>query len=192
MQEFEEHLIPNRIRTIRKKLNLTLDELASKINMSRAYVSKLERSRKAPPISTLFKIAKSLNVDLNYLITGISGQYNNQKVSLVAEDEQLGVIHQRSSYGYIYKALAYKKNNKLMEAFKIIVPSKEEQEPFIHDGEEFNYLLKGKARVFVDGEWYLMNEGDSIYYDSALPHYAVSIGGKEAIFLQVNTQPKNK
>lgn len=186
MKDFKEHLIPNRIRQIRKSLNLTLDELAEKINMTKAYVSKLERSEKAPPIATLYKIARALKVDLNYLITGIvnSGVSN---ISFVPRREQISVINRRSGYGYVYFALAYKKGNKLMEPFKIVVPNTAEPTPFSHPGEEFNYLVKGKARFFIGGSVYDMVEGDSIYFDSSLPHYAVAAEGGKAVFIMVNS-----
>lgn len=186
VDEFNEHLIPNRIRQIRKSMDLTLEELAEKIKMTKAYVSKLERSKKAPPISTLFKIARALKVDLNYLITGVMNS-TNSKISFVPKEEQISVINRRTGYGYVYYALAYRKSNKTMEPFLITVPDIPEPVPFSHNGEEFNYLIKGKARFFIGGTFYDMKEGDSIYFDSSLPHYAVATEGKEAVFLMVNT-----
>ena len=93
-------------------------------------------------------------------------------------------------YDYIYYALAYKKDNKLMEPFLIEVRNKKESTPFSHPGEEFNYLLKGRAEMYIDGKTYRMEEGDSIYFDSSLPHYARSISDKNAFFLLVNTAEK--
>ena len=78
-----------------------------------------------------------------------------------------------------------------MEPFKIIVPNNAEPAPFSHEGEEFNYLLKGKANMIVNGTIFEMKEGDSIYFDSSLPHYAVATENKEAVFLLVNTSKKN-
>ena len=191
IEEFQEYRIPNRIRTIRKSMNLTLEQLSKKVEMTKAYLSKLERSEKAPPIATLYKIAKALNVDINYLITGRTIDYSKNKVSFVPAEKQLSVLNKRSNYGYIYKALAYTKSNKLMEPFIIVVPPKKEVQPFSHEGEEFNYLIEGKSKMFVAGKFYTMKQGDSIYFESSQPHYAVGLDNKNAVFLQVSIVPKN-
>lgn len=187
MDEFDEKLISNRIRIIRKSKGLTIKDLADKINMTKAYVSKLERSDKAAPISTLYKIGKALEVDLNFLITG--NRPEGSRISFVKKEEQISVVKKRRIYDYIYYALAFKRDNKLMEPFIIEAHNKKEIIPFSHLGEEFNYLLKGEAEIYVDGKIYKMKEGDSLYFDSMLPHYARSTTDKNAYFLLVNTLP---
>jgi len=187
MSEFEEHLIPRRIRVVRKSMNMTAEDLAKKIDMTKAYISKLERAKKAPPISTLYRIALALDVDMNYLITGKNINYNNSKASFVKSGEQISVDGRRGKeYGYRYYALAFKKSQKLMEPFKIVVSNKEEKKPFSHPGEEFNYLIEGEVEFFLGADVYKMKPGDSLYFDSSLPHYARSTTNKDAIFLMVD------
>jgi len=188
MEEFDEKLISNRIRSIRKAKGFTIKDLALKINMTKAYVSQMERSDKAAPISTLYKIAKALNVDLNFLITGVRPEVSS--ISFVKKEEQISVSKKRRIYDYIYYALAFKRDNKLMEPFIIEVRNKNESTPFSHPGEEFNYLLKGEAEMYINGKIYRMKEGDSIYFDSSLPHYAKSTTDENAYFLLVNTIEK--
>lgn len=185
MDEFDEKLISNRIRIIRKSKGFTIKDLADNINMTKAYVSKVERSDKAAPISTLYKISKVLDVDLNFLITGKRPEGSG--VSFVKKEEQISVLKKRRIYDYIYYALAFKRDNKSMEPFIIEVRNKKETTPFSHLGEEFNYLLKGEAEMYIDRKIYKMKEGDSIYFDSTLPHYARSTTNKNAYFLLVNT-----
>jgi acetyl-CoA synthetase len=61
-----------------------------------------------------------------------------------------------------------------------------------HEGEEFNYIIKGSLRFRIDGEEVILNEGDSVYYNSGLPHGMVAAGDADCQFLAVVIAPKGK
>ena len=165
---------------------MTLDDLAKSIDVSKSYISKLERSKKSPPISTLYKITTALGSDLNFLITG-HDLYNSKKVSVVKNNEQFKVSGNNKSSDYIYYALAYKKNNKLMEPFLVEVSKNSILKPYSHDGEEFNYILKGKVEFIVDNDIFILNEGDSIYFESKMSHSVRNLNSEKSILISVNT-----
>jgi len=183
-EEFSEKDICERIRALRKNLKMSINELAEKINMSKAYISKIEKSHKAPPISTLFKISKVLKVDLTYLI---SGKIENEEISYVKADE-ITLIPSKGSeeYGYKGYSLAYKISSKLMEPFKLEVSNKAPTVFFSHTGQEFNYLLEGDAEIIVNNKVFKMQKGDSLYFNSLLPHYLRSTKKEKAIFISVD------
>ena len=71
-----------------------------------------------------------------------------------------------------------------MEPF-LLMPAFDERAIFSHDGEEFMYILEGVHEFIYDNKKYILNEGDSIYFDSRIPHTGRSIGKKRAKILAV-------
>lgn len=54
-----------------------------------------------------------------------------------------------------------------------------------HDGQEFNYVISGKMMLYIGDISYELSEGDSVYFDSSIPHAEVALGDKEAQFIAV-------
>ncbi len=54
-----------------------------------------------------------------------------------------------------------------------------------HEGQEFNYVLSGRMLIQINGKDMILNEGDSIYFDSSLPHGMQALDGKEVKFLAI-------
>jgi len=86
--------------------------------------------------------------------------------------------------GYHYEALAHQKSGKNMEPF-LLMPAFDEKAIFSHDGEEFMYILEGVHEFVYDNKKYTLHEGDSIYFDSRVPHTGRSMGKKRAKILAV-------
>jgi len=92
--------------------------------------------------------------------------------------ENIGSLAEGSLYGYSYEALSFDKPGKNMEPY-IIEPAFEEKSIFQHEGEEFLYVLEGRHEFIYDDKKYLMEEGDCVYFDSAVPHTGRSLGKKK-------------
>jgi transcriptional regulator with XRE-family HTH domain len=190
-EQFNEEMISKRIRNLRESKNMTLNDLAKKIDVSSSYISKLERSKKSPPISILYKISKAFKTDLNYIITGFE-VYKNTKISVIRKSEQIKVIGRNRSGNYDYFSLAYKKDNKLMEPFILEISNKSKAEPYTHDGEEFNYVLKGKVVFIIENDIFELNEGDSIYFESELSHIIKNLDKNDkSVLISINTVKKD-
>ena len=137
-------------------------------------IKRLESGALIPSLSPLLKIAKALNVRLGTFLddapqTGpvviksgksenvirFSGENNNLKESKLE-----------------FYSLASGKTDRHMEPFLIDVhpPVTEDYELSSHEGEEFIFVMKGQIEVLYGKETYLVSEGDSIYYDSVVPH----------------------
>jgi transcriptional regulator with XRE-family HTH domain len=181
--------ITKNIKELRKQKRITLQQLADLTGLTKGYLSKIERAKKAPPYSTLNKIALALNVDAASLLGSNFNQSQDKRISFTRQHdrqrvEQLGSIADGSLYGYQYEALAYDKHGKNMEPF-IIEPAFEDEAIFQHEGEEFMFVLEGKHEFVYDGETYIMEKGDSVYFDAAVPHTGKSLGKKKAKLLAV-------
>jgi transcriptional regulator with XRE-family HTH domain len=184
-----EEFITKNIKDLRKQKKITLQQLADLTGLTKGYLSKIERAKKAPPYSTLNKIAMALNVDAASLLGDNFNQSREKRISLTRKHkrkriEQLGSIADGSLYGYRYEALAHDKHGKNMEPY-IIEPAFEDEVLFQHEGEEFMFVLEGKHEFIYDGETFIMEKGDSVYFDAAVPHTGKSLGQKKAKLLAV-------
>ena len=184
-----EETIARNIYQLRKKRKITLDKLAELTHLTKGYLSKIERSQKAPPYSTLNKIAMAFGVDAASLLEenprdGQKTQISFTKKSKGKSIKVVGSLAEGSLYGYNYEALASDKSGKNMEPF-IIEPAFDEEAIFQHEGEEFMYVLEGRHEFIYNGNRYLMEKGDSVYFDAAVPHTGKSLGKKKAKLLAV-------
>jgi transcriptional regulator with XRE-family HTH domain len=180
----DEKQISKNIKKLRLSRGLSLDQLAHLTGLTKGYVSKIEHSEKAPPFSTLIKLAGALDVDPNLLIADESEPLEDVRFCIVRRGERKAVATRGTLYGYHYEALAYRKAGKNMQPY-LITPAFDEQAVFSHEGEEFMYVLKGTHEFTYDGERYILEEGDSIYFDSAVPHSGRSVGTEPAKVLAI-------
>jgi transcriptional regulator with XRE-family HTH domain len=184
-----EEIIARNINSLRKKRKITLEKLAELTGLTKGYLSKIERSEKAPPYSTLNKIAVAFGVDPAFFL---EENYRDKKDTQISFTKQgrgksvrsVGSLAEGSLYGYSYEALVSDKSGKNMEPF-IIEPSFDEEAIFQHEGEEFMYVLEGKHELIYDERHYIMEKGDCVYFDAAVPHTGRSLGKKKAKLLAV-------
>jgi transcriptional regulator with XRE-family HTH domain len=187
----DEKQIVRNIKNLRLTKQVSLGKLAKLTGLTKSYVSKIENSDKAPPFSTLIKIADALDTDISFLIADDSELPKDIRLCIIRADERKEVVSRGTLYGYHYEALAHKKIGKNMEPF-IIMPAFREKGVFSHEGEEFFYVLEGTHEFVYDGKKHLLHEGDSIYFDSVVPHTGRSVGKKKAKILAVMYSYKRK
>lgn len=182
----DEKIISKNIRRIRLERQLSVEQLAKMSGLTKGYMSKIENSPKAPPFSTLIKIAAALNTDVSTFVSSDTETAQDIPLCIVrANERKEGISRDGTLYGYQYEALAYKKIGKNMEPY-IITPAFEEKKVFTHEGEEFMFVLEGTHEFVYGNKRYILEPGDSIYFDSSVPHTGRSIGEKPAKVLVVS------
>ena len=179
----DEKQIAKNIKKIRLESNMSQERIAELSGLTKGYISKIEKSDKAPPLSTLSKIANALDVDITILTAEELEVPRDVNLCIVRKGEGKRVSS-ATLEGYHYEALAYKKSGKNMEPF-ILMPAFDEKAIFSHEGEEFMYALEGTHEIIYREKKYILHEGDSIYFDSIIPHTGRSIGKKRAKLLAV-------
>jgi len=179
----DERQITKKIKKIRLESSMSQEKLADLSGLTKGYISKIEKSDTAPPLSTLSKIADALNVDITVLTAEELEFPGDVSICIVRKGEGKK-ISSATLEGYHYEALAHTKSGKNMEPF-LLMPAFDEKAIFAHDGEEFMYILEGVHEFIYDNKKYTLNEGDSIYFDSRIPHTGRSIGKKRAKILAV-------
>jgi transcriptional regulator with XRE-family HTH domain len=180
----DEKSIARNIKALRLNKKMSLDTLSHLTGLTKGYLSKIERSHRAPPLSTLNKIALTLDVDVTFFLRENTEEVKDTNLAVVKKGERKKVITKGSLYGYEYEALAYNKPSKNMEPF-ILSPAFNKEATFQHDGEEFMYVLEGRHEFTYNGKRYVLKRGDSIYFDSRVPHSGRSLGDKKAKILTV-------
>ena len=182
--------IGKRIKTLRTERRITLDQLARQTGFTKGYLSKVEKSEKAPPVSTLLNIAKVLDVTLSVLLGEESQQ---SSLCLVRKDERPLMARDGTAFGYSYEAVAYKFPDRLMEAFVLTLPlSSKKKTIYQHEGQEILFVLQGTMKFFYGSEEYIVHEGDCIYFDSGIPHLGVSVSPEEVKCFMVSCNLKGK
>jgi transcriptional regulator with XRE-family HTH domain len=180
--------IPKKLRALRKGKNVSLSELAEQTGLTKGYLSRIENSSNPPPISTLGKIATALGADITDLFPKIEESAQNHELVISRNLQGTPSDGLGTSYGYYYENLALEKKGKNMEPFIVTVGFDHPvniQTDFCHQGEEFLYVLEGTMEFFFKGQSYVLEQGDSVYFDADVPHSGKSVGDKKAKLLIV-------
>ena len=180
--EIRELRLGDKIRKLRQERRLTLQEVADLTGLSKPLLSQIENDQVTPPLATLLKIAKGLRVGIHFFFE----DEGDRRKYVLTKGEQ-GMVSQRrpksdAPEGYRYQSLAPGIRHKQMEPFLVEFDLKEWHDTsfYNHEGEEFLYILEGELEFHYGEEVMLLVPGDSIFYDSAIPHGYVSIGGQKA------------
>ncbi len=175
----KEEEVGSRIKELRLKAGLTLSKLAEKTGITQGYLSKIENSSNAPPVSTLLMIARALNVGMSEIF----GENESSKlISLVRMQKRPFVAKNGSIFGYSYQALAHKFYNKHFDPYILTIPANVKRETdfhFEHKGEEMLFVLKGKMKFLYGDEEFNLNEGDCVFFDASIPHNGFSRDNNE-------------
>jgi transcriptional regulator with XRE-family HTH domain len=171
----DEIIISRNIKKLRKQNHFTLEKLAALTGLTKGYLSKVERSEKAPPYSTLNKIAGALGIEVTHFFEKNSEPLIDTRIS-IQKNKQGPVIKATSQLsGYDYEVLSADKPGKNMEPFIIHAPA-EITKMYAHEGEEFMYVLEGRLEFIYGETTYILEQGDNVYFDSCVPHSGKSLG----------------
>ena len=172
--------IAQRVKELREISDLTVAEVASKVELSPEEYEAYESGRVDMSISLLIKLSELYGVDTTTLLTGQA-----PRLSVCALTRRnTGTTVKRAKH-YIYKNLAYNFNHRKIEPLLVTVEpgTNADMETNSHEGHEFDYVLQGALRLKVGDQDMILNEGDSAYYDSIHPHAMQAYGDKTCVFL---------
>jgi len=161
-------MIAMRIRDLREILGMTQEEAAQKSGVPMEDYQAYEAGDKDFSFSHLFNIAETLGVDISDLLTGESPKLRGYVLTRSGK----GLAFERRKQ-YHYQHLAYNFSHKLAEPFIVTVDHDEPgtvKQAHSHEGQELDYVLEGYLRIILGGNELLLAPGDSVYFDSALPH----------------------
>jgi transcriptional regulator with XRE-family HTH domain len=170
--------VGGRLMALRKSSGLTLEELSERSGFTKGYLSKIENGRQTPPIGSLSRIAQALGTDIAAFFRDEEPAARS-RVSVVRANDRPPVQRGETAFGYDYQSLAHELAHKRMQPFVFTFPSEIDKYVFFeHEGEEFLFVLKGRVAFQVGVEKWVLEAGDSIYFESRIPHRGWSVGGE--------------
>jgi len=189
------HTPGERIAEIRKTYSISREVLAERSGVSADLISNIEDNGHIPDLAPLIKISRGLGVRLG---------------TLLDDHEQLGPVICRAGgaasasrfktglpegiasgdhHGMNFNTLASDKNGRHMEPFIVTIEADAQQDKSTHEGEEFIYVMEGKLALEYGVDKDILNTGDSIYYDSIVPHRVFSADDNPVKILAVIYTP---
>lgn len=169
-------IIGEKIKNIREMKNISIEEMAERSGLKEDQITRIEGNEDFPSLAPLIKIARVLGVRLGTFLDDQQelGPVICRQESLKCQ-EGIGFTNNAvTKHKYMsYHALSTDKSGRHMEPFIIDVkPAKDADFVFsTHEGEEFIYVIEGTIEINYGKNVYILNEGDSIYYDSIVAHH---------------------
>ena len=170
--------VGNRIRQFRESRNMSMQDLAEATGLGVDFLDTLEKDSVYPSIGPLQKIARALNVRLGTFMDDVACQ-DPIITRKEGRDAVLTMKHTAAKRPlYRYFSLAKGKADRNMEPFFIeVMPEPEEDRKLSsHQGEELIIVQSGKLLVIYGKKTEVLEAGDSVYYNSVVPHYVGAYG----------------
>lgn len=171
--------IAERIKAMRELCEIPVEEMAGIVGKTVEEYTEYESGKLDFSFTFLHKCAERFGIDIVELLTGENPHLSG--FTLVRNGQGLPI---KRRVGFEYQHLAYNFKDKLAETFVVIAPYIEEDQDApirtsTHEGQEFDYILEGTLRFTHNGHVMDLGPGDSVYYDSGMPHgmYATSKDG---------------
>ena len=171
-----------KMKQLRDARKISFEQLTNKTGFSQRYLKEIEEGIAIPPVSAVIQIAKALSVD--------SGSF------LSAEEQEASERKRRESFfkrtqAYSYKTLTPEAETRHMKAFLVTIDPKQDHKmvEYRHQGEEFLYVLKGHLEVMVGENQNLLKKGETLHFDSGIPHKLRNLSDEEAKLLVVIYTP---
>ncbi|MBO7260092.1 MAG: cupin domain-containing protein [Bacteroidaceae bacterium] len=184
--------VGGKIRSLRESKMMDLEVLAERSQLPIEQIKAIEEDNLLPGLAPLIKIARVLGVRLGTFLDDSQGTGAVVSRSEEAKESVRFTNHSSAeNENMIYRSLSEGKENRHIEPFVIdILPNSEQNYSMSsHEGEEFIYVLEGKVEVNYGKQTYVLEKGDSIYYDSIVKHHVHGYGDEAARILAVVYAP---
>ena len=191
MKELGENL-----RFIRLQKKMTLQELSQMSRVSKSQLSQIERGVSVPTVAKLQNIAEALDINLSSLLPEngdsssdadpVNNKENSKRISVVRKGERKKIV---MPWGAMYEMLCPDLQHKIEFIYLHYPAGTTAKEQYTHDGEECGVVLEGKFKGTFGAMEVILEPGDSIYYDSTIPHYWETVGDTDVRAIWAITPP---
>lgn len=174
--------VGDRIRKLREEREISREQLAERAGLAPEFISRMEDSGDVPSLGPLLKVARGLGVRLG---TFLDDQVSRDPLIVRLEERQAGLNIHKDHGGppaLRFFPLGLGKTDRHMEPFFIqVLPDPAQEKPLsAHEGEEFIVVASGEIELRYGQEVQRLKAGDSVYYNSAVPHHVSAVGPEPA------------
>ena len=179
-QELQQQLkdVAQRIRQTRELMGYSVEEMAKHTGVTVAEYQEFESGTQDFNFTFIYKCAKKFHIDPTDLLKGSSPTLSSYEITKKGEGLPIARLA-----GYSYKNLAPLFKDKVVEPFHVTIPYTNEDlaHPHFstHKGQEFDIVIKGRLKAFIGDNEEILEEGDSIYYNSTTPHALAALDGED-------------
>ena len=168
--------VGGKIKNARLTKGVALDFVANETGFSTEYLESVEAGEAMPPVGTILQIARALDIDSALLL----------KEQDTGMTDRISASSKRTD-NYAYKTLTPGVEKKHLKAFQITIDPMQDHSgvSYQHQGEEFVYVLSGKIQVLVGDNVNILDEGDSLHFNSGIRHKLSNLGEGQAVLVVV-------
>ena len=173
-------VIGKKIKMLRTLNNLTQEELASRCDLTKGYISQLENDLTSPSIATLVDILDVLGSNLNEFF---SSDTISEKIVFTKEN----YFSKNNEYGSITWLITNAQKNEMEPILLNLYPNQSTPIDYPHEGEEFGYVIEGSILVCLDNQKFKCKKGESFYYESSKTHYLKNTSNSNAKIIWISS-----
>ncbi len=176
-------LVSKRLKTLRKSQGYTLRTLSEMSGVAVNTISLIERGKTSPTIATLHKLATALAISL----TDFCEEDGGRQVIFTKRDQRQQAQVGSVFMGHLGEGLANQAISPMMVTFEAEADSG--PKPLTHAGHELAFCLNGRIRYEINGKQYLLEPGDSLFFEAQLPHRWENANGASSQALMIVQSP---
>ena len=173
--------IGKKLKELRVQNDLTLGDLASRSELTKGFLSQVERNLTTPSIATLEDILEALG-------TNLSEFFHEEPESKIVFQTRDFFVDEKEDYT-IEWVIPNAQKNEMEPIILTLHPGCKSQEMLSHHGEEFGYVLKGSVTLIRGNKKHRLKAGETFYLDGKTSHYLYNNGSGDAKILWVTTPP---
>ncbi|MCU0375476.1 MAG: XRE family transcriptional regulator [Chitinophagaceae bacterium] len=175
--------ISNKLREVRKSKSITLQELAEKAGVTRSLLSQVENSRTVPSLLVLINLIKALDLDLNVFFSDIDLNPPEEQV-IVRQSHQYQPFEKEDAVGFGYRRiLSTQLHSVHLDVVLLTLQPGAHRLPIATDAFELKYILEGTIRYHIGSKEYLVQAGDTLFFDGRELHVPANTGNTPATML---------
>ena len=176
--------IGSKIKRLRVRLGLTQEELAARTELTKGFISQLERDITSPSIATLMDILEALGTNVSEFFS----DREDDGVAVYAAEDMF--IKTDEEAGVSIRWLVTNAQKNALEPILVtLAPGASTEADDPHEGEEFGYVLSGVVTIICGEQKHRARRGDAFYFRPTGVHYLTNSGKTEGKVLWVSTPP---
>ncbi len=179
----EETLIAQRIKKIRMEKGFTLEEVANRTGFTKGLISKIENNKVSPPVSTLVKVARALDVSLGDLFV----PSDTYQIKIVKKEQRIRLNPEGHTGGPTIESLVSGYYRQRIEPLMVTIDGDGSYKSkfYNHPGHEFILVLEGSMNYLYGNEKHLISEGDALYFNAENIHGPLPLPGQKVKYLSI-------